>query len=135
MPRIDRIFWPSLTSLGDPPFFSSHFVKSISLTSCSTRASATDAFTTLIPMGLSSLVGLTTLRADWRNSFQTRDTSIGLRRSSCFAGNSQSLLQHSCDATGFVLVSVIAKCMPQFVCDGEIEEITRAHLPHIQQVH
>jgi hypothetical protein len=33
----------------EPPVLSSHFVKSISLTSCSTRTSATDTLTTLSP--------------------------------------------------------------------------------------
>ena len=40
MPRMDRILCRSLTSRGEPPDLSSHFVKSISLTSCSTRTSA-----------------------------------------------------------------------------------------------
>jgi hypothetical protein len=37
MPRIAGILCRSLTSRGEPPTLSSHFVKSPSLTSCSTR--------------------------------------------------------------------------------------------------
>jgi hypothetical protein len=46
MPRIDRIPCRSLISRGEPPVLSSQFVKPISLTSCSTRTSATDTLTT-----------------------------------------------------------------------------------------
>ena len=36
-------------SRGEPPVLSSHFMKSMSLTSCSARTSATETFTTLFP--------------------------------------------------------------------------------------
>ena len=49
MPRMDRILCRSLTSRGEPPALSNHFVKSISLTACSKRMSATDILTTLSP--------------------------------------------------------------------------------------
>src|SRR5712664_4259374 len=52
MPRIDRIRWRSLISRGEPPVRSTHFVKSISLTSCSTRTSATETLTTLTPCAM-----------------------------------------------------------------------------------
>src|SRR5229473_1347761 len=52
MPRIDRIRWRSLISRGEPPVRSTHFVKSISLTWCSTRTSATETLTTLTPCAM-----------------------------------------------------------------------------------
>jgi len=44
-PNISRTLPRSITSRGDPPFLSTHFVKSPSFTSCSTRTSVTDTFT------------------------------------------------------------------------------------------
>src|ERR1700730_1553585 len=48
IPRIDRIR-RSPISRGDPPRFSTHLVKSVSLTSCSTRTCTTETLTTLSP--------------------------------------------------------------------------------------
>src|SRR6267154_1875694 len=44
-PNISRTFPRWITSRGDPPFLSTHFVKSPNFTSCSTRTSVTDTFT------------------------------------------------------------------------------------------
>src|SRR5882762_8603263 len=49
IPKISRIFCRCITSRGERPFVSSHFVKSPSFTSCSTRTSDTDTFTTPCP--------------------------------------------------------------------------------------
>jgi len=47
IPRIERISWRALTSRGERGGLSSHFMKSANFTSCSTRTSATNTFTTL----------------------------------------------------------------------------------------
>ena len=51
MPRIARILWRSIVSRGDRLGLSSHRLKSAIFTSCSTRTSAPDTFTTPVPWG------------------------------------------------------------------------------------
>ena len=46
-PKIDFIRLRSVNSLGEPPLLSSHFVKSLSATSCSTETFETPTFTLL----------------------------------------------------------------------------------------